>query len=252
MKVRILGCGTSGGVPRIDGLWGACDPNDPRNRRRRVSILVSDAKTRVLIDTSPDVREQLLDAGIKHLDAIFWTHDHADHSHGIDDIRGLFQAMKQRIPGYGDARTMAVLQQRFDYIFAGHDGYPPTITANILDGNTVKIGALQIASFEQIHGPIRSLGFRIGSFAYSTDLNDIPAVSEPYLRNLDVWIVDCLRYTPHPTHPHLDMTLGWIDKFKPKRAVLTHMNWDLDYATLAAQLPAGVEPGYDGMEFEFA
>jgi len=250
MKVRILGCGTSGGVPRIDGLWGACDPANPKNRRRRVSVLVSDGTTNVLIDTSPDVREQLLDAKVDHLDGVFWTHDHADHTHGIDDLRGVFHAMNRRLDGYANASTATVLRHRFDYVFDGQDGYPPTIDLHVLDGKAVDVGPLVIQPFDQMHGPIISLGFRIGGFAYSTDLSAIPPQSEPCLENLDVWVVDALRYEPHPTHPHLAQTLAWIERFRPRRAILTHMNWDMDYDTLRRTLPAGVEPGYDGMEFE--
>jgi phosphoribosyl 1,2-cyclic phosphate phosphodiesterase len=249
MKVRVLGCGTSGGVPRVDGFWGECDPANPRNRRRRVSVLVEEQGTRLLVDTSPDLREQLLDAAVTSLDAVFWTHDHADHSHGIDDLRGLYHAMGRRIPCYGDADTMAVLEQRFHYVFHGFEGYAPMASAHVLEG-PVTVGPMAVQPFRLVHGPQHSIGYRIGRFAYTTDLTEIPVESEPYLDNLDLWIVDALRRTPHPTHPHLSLTLSWIERFKPKRAILTHLDWSMDYATLAKELPAGVEPGYDGLEVQ--
>lgn len=246
MRVTILGCGTSGGVPRIDGYWGSCDPSDPRNRRRRVSVLVEQGGTTLLIDTSPDLREQLLSAGVKRLDGVLFTHDHADHTHGLDDLRGLFHAMGAPIPCWGDARTLGILRQRFAYVFDGVEGYPAIASARVFDG-PIRIGAVEVLPFRQQHGPIDSWGFRIGSFAYSTDLNGIPPESEPALQNLDLWVVDALRRTPHPTHPHLAMTLGWIERFQPRRAILTHMDWSMDFRTLAAELPAGVEPAYDGL-----
>ncbi|MFZ5608637.1 MAG: MBL fold metallo-hydrolase [Pseudomonadota bacterium] len=251
MKVTILGCGTSHGVPRIGNVWGRCDPNNPKNRRRRVSILVEEGATRILVDTSPDLREQLLDAHVDSLDAVLYTHDHADHCHGIDDLRGVFHCMGRPVALHADARTLAVLEHRFDYVFKGVLGYPAIARPHVLEvGRPLRIGDIEVQSFWQDHGPIQSVGYRFGAIAYSTDLNGIPKASEEYLRDLELWIVDALRTDPHPTHPHLDMTLEWIARFRPKRAVLTHMAWDLDYETLKDSLPAGVEPGYDGMTIE--
>ncbi len=249
MKVRILGCGTSGGVPRVGNVWGRCDPKNPKNRRRRVSILVEEQGTRMLVDTSPDLREQLLDAEVSRLDAVLYTHDHADHTHGIDDLRGIFHTMRRPIDCYADEATANTLKQRFGYVFEGFEEYPAIGKLHLIDG-PITVGPLTAEPFRQIHGSINSIGYRFGNMAYSTDLNDIPAESEPYLKDLDLWIVDALRYDPHPTHPNLDQTLAWIEKFKPKRAILTHMNWDMDYDEVKARLPLNVEPGYDGMEIE--
>ncbi len=250
MKVTILGCGTSSGVPRIGNIWGDCDPENPKNRRRRVSILVQEGDTNILVDTSPDLREQLLDTNIRHLDAVFYTHDHADHTHGIDDLRGLFHLMKKRVDIYANRETLDILQRRFDYIFEPRMGYPAICEAHEIAGVEV-VGPVTVQPFEQKHGPIMSLGYRFGSIAYSTDLNGLPEPSFEALQDLDVWIVDALRYDPHPTHTHLEQTLKWIDRVKPKRAILTHMTQDMDYDTLKAGLPAGVEPAYDGMVIEF-
>ncbi len=246
MRVTILGCGTSGGVPRIGGVWGACDPENPKNRRRRVSILVEEGGTRLLVDTSPDLREQLLAAGVDHLDGVLYTHDHADHTHGIDDLRGLFHCMRRKIDVYGDARTLEILRQRFDYVFVSKGGYPAFCQAHEISG-AFGIGEIDIVPFAQVHGPITSLGFRFGPVAYSTDLSDLSEESFATLKGIEVWIVDALRYDPHPTHLHLDLTLQWIKKVAPKRAYLTHMTWDMDYETLMATLPEGVEPAYDGL-----
>ncbi len=246
MKVTILGCGTSGGVPRIGNIWGRCDPSNPKNRRRRVSILVEQGDTALLVDTSPDLREQCLDANVQHLDAVFYTHDHADHTHGIDDLRGLMQNMKRRIDVYGNAHTLQALQQKFDYVFESKDGYPAICNAQELNG-PITIGNIHVIPFEQGHGNIISIGYRFGSIAYSTDLNVLPESAIETLQGVDTWIVDALRYEPHPTHPHLDLTLSWIERVKPRRAILTHMTWDMDYEELKAKLPPGVEPAYDGL-----
>jgi phosphoribosyl 1,2-cyclic phosphate phosphodiesterase len=246
MKVTILGCGTSGGVPRVGNLWGNCDPKNPKNRRRRVSILVEQGATRILVDTSPDLREQLLDANVDRLDAVLYTHDHADHTHGIDDLRAIYHIMGKPIPVWADQKTLDVLRQRFDYIFAPKLGYPAICETHVVEG-PFTVGEIDVVPFVQEHGPITSLGYRFGKVAYSTDLNGIPKASKEILKGLEVWIVDALRYKPHPTHPHLEMTLGWIAELKPKRAILTHMTWDMDYATLKRELPPGVEPAFDGM-----
>lgn len=249
MKVTILGCGTSGGVPRIGNVWGRCNPANPKNRRRRVSILVEEGPAKILVDTSPDFREQCLAADIRHLDAVLYTHDHADHTHGIDDLRGLSQTMGRPVDVYANAATLQVLRQRFDYVFEMKMGYPPFAVAHEITG-PLAIAGVTVTPFEQPHGPISSLGFRFGPVAYSTDLNVLTDDAVAALQGVDTWIVDALRYDPHPTHPHLDMTLAWIAQVKPRRAVLTHMTWDMDYDELAAKLPPGIEPAYDGMMIE--
>lgn len=246
MKVRMLGCGTSGGVPRIGNIWGDCDPKNPKNRRRRVSIMVEEGDSRLIVDTSPDLREQLLDADVDTLDGVLYTHDHADHTHGIDDLRAVFHTMRAPIQVYANRETLDVLGRRFDYIFESKHGYPAICTANEITG-PFKVGNIEVQPFIQEHGPITSLGFRFGKVAYSTDLNGIPEESWEILEGVDTWIVDALRPQPHPTHPHLDLTLEWIERLKPRRAILTHMTWDMDYDTLKRELPEGVEPGYDGL-----
>ncbi len=250
MRITILGCGTSGGVPRIGNVWGVCDPAEPRNRRRRSSILVQSESTNLIVDTTPDMREQCLDINLQHLDGVLYTHDHADHVNGIDDLRGFTLLRGERMPVYADATTLASLQQRFSYIFASRGSYPAIATANLIDG-PFTVGDIDILPFRQEHGAMESLGFRFGGMAYSTDLSGLPDSAFEMLQNLDVWIVDALRPKPHPTHSHLARTLEWIDRLRPKRAILTHMTWDMDYATLCAELPAGVEPAYDGMTVEF-
>lgn len=247
LKVTILGCGTSSGVPRIGGNWGVCDPSNPKNRRRRSSIFIEDEKTKVLIDTTPDLREQCLDADISHVDGVLYTHDHADHTHGIDDLRAISHIMRKRVEAYGNAQTMASLRQKFDYIFASKTGYPAILNSNIIDDSEFEIGTLTIQPFDLIHGRVTTLGFRSHNIAYTTDLNAIPKASEKHLYGLDLWIVDALRPEPHPTHSHLEQTLAWIEKFKPKRAILTHMTWDMDFETLKQSLPKHIEPAYDGM-----
>jgi phosphoribosyl 1,2-cyclic phosphate phosphodiesterase len=246
MRVTILGCGTSSGVPRVGGLWGDCDPAHPRNRRRRVSIYVEADDAKVLVDTSPDLREQCLDNGVKRIDAVLYTHDHADHLHGIDDLRGFFQLQKRRIPVYGSRASLDVIERRFDYIFQSMLGYPAICEANEIRG-PFRVGGLGVVPFEQEHGAIKSLGFRFGPVAYSTDLKALPEESFAALEGVEVWIVDALRPEPHPTHAHLDLTLSWIARVKPRRAILTHMTSEMDYETLRRTLPAGVEPAHDGM-----
>lgn len=250
MKVTILGCGTSGGVPRIGNDWGDCDPANPKNRRRRVSILVEHENTVVLVDTSPDMREQCLDAGLEHLDAVLYTHDHADHSHGLDELRPLAYRNKREIPVYGSAETLSTLERRFDYAFAPKSEYfRPFVAAKVIDG-PFDVGAVSVIPFAQHHGDKTSLGFRFGRIAYSTDVVELPEESFDTLQGVDVWIVDALQRRPHPTHSHLAQTLEWIERVKPKRAILTHMTLDMDYATLSAELPVGVEPGFDGLEID--
>jgi phosphoribosyl 1,2-cyclic phosphate phosphodiesterase len=258
-SVTILGCGSSGGVPRVGQGWGACDPNDPRNRRRRCSILVTQettagGTTQVLVDTSPDLREQLLDAAVTRLDAILLTHEHADHTHGIDDVRPLVIKARQRIDLYMDEVTSVVLRNRFSYIFETpkNSFYAPLLDEKRLtSGVACKIGgaggAIEFLPFRLVHGDIDALGFRFGNIAYSPDVNAIPEESRSFLEGLDIWIVDALRYTPHPSHFSLAETLDWIAKLRPKRAILTNLHTDLDFEHLRRELPAHVEPAFDGM-----
>jgi phosphoribosyl 1,2-cyclic phosphate phosphodiesterase len=258
LAFTILGCGSSGGVPRIGAGWGACDPNNPKNRRRRCSLLVEQhgdgGVTRVLIDTTPDLREQLLDAGVGRLDAVLFTHQHADHTHGIDDLRVLAIHQRQRIPVYLDEPTSAVLRARFGYCFETPPGssYPPILNEHRLrPGRPVTIGGaggpLTALPVLQDHGDISALGFRFGRLAYSADLKAVPPGSMAALADLDVWIVDALRYTPHPSHFSVDEALAAIERIRPRRAILTNMHVDLDYEALRARLPAHVEPAYDGL-----
>jgi len=254
VKIRVLGCGGSGGVPLIGDKWGNCDPGEPKNRRRRVSILVEEGATTLLIDTSPDLREQLLDAGTSRLDAVLFTHAHADHLHGIDDLRSVNRLMRAPIPVYANTDTLEKIGQRFGYVFAplesGDSFYKPTLVPHVIDG-AFEIAGIRIVPFEQDHGFSTTLGFRIGDMAYSTDVVDLDETAFAVLEGVELWIVDCLRYEPHPTHSHLAKTLSWVARVKPRRAVLTHMDIPLDYATLRRNLPAGVEPGYDGLTIEF-
>ncbi len=250
MKVTILGCGTSGGVPRIDGHWGDCDPNEPKNRRRRVSIAVEQGGTRVLVDTSPDMREQFLDAGIRDLDAVLYTHDHADHVHGFDELRALAFARRSPVDIWADEATLATLKTRFPYAFETLSRYyRPFVEPHLIDG-PFTVGGIDVTPFAQGHGDVGSLGFRFGPVAYSTDLLELPEASFKVLEGVEIWIVDALRPEPHPTHTHLAQTLEWIERLKPARAVLTHMAWQMDYRTLLDELPAGVEPAYDGLVIE--
>ena len=264
LEITILGSGSSGGVPRIGGPdgagdWGACDPGEPKNRRRRCSILVrrksEHGATAVLVDTAPDLREQLIDAHVNHLDGVLITHDHADQLHGIDDLRALVLSMRKRIDVYADHLTLAGINRRFGYVFERPDGsdYPPILNAHEIAEpfRAFEIsgegGPVRILAFEQDHGRVRSLGFRFGNFAYSSDVSDLSEEAFATLEGLDCWVVDALRYTHHPTHANVETALKWIGRLKPKRAVLTNLHLDLDYETLKARLPPGVEPAYDGM-----
>lgn len=258
MKATILGCGSSGGVPRIGGHWGACDPSEPKNRRTRCSLLVERGKTAVLVDTSPDLREQLLHTGVEWLDGVLYTHDHADQTHGIDDLRAFLINRRKRVDVYLDASTEATLMSRFGYCFATPEGsqYPPILNAHALHAyRPLSIlgegGPIEVLPLTQDHGDVRSLGFRFGKLAYSSDLVGMPEESFTALEGLDVWIVDALRYRPHPSHAHVALTLEWIKRLGPRRAILTNMHIDLDYQTLRRELPQGVEPAYDGMVIEW-
>jgi len=251
MKVRMLGCGTSSGVPRVGNDWGDCDPANPKNRRRRVSIIVEHEGDRVLVDTGPDLREQLLDAQVSDVSAVVWTHDHADHCHGIDDLRQLFHARGEPVAGYARPKTLDVLLQRFGYAFEGKGDYPPVVTANELP-DELQVGAMRLRIVDQPHGSITAAGIRFdaagASLGYSTDFNHLTDDMRTLFEGVDVWLVDALRRRPHPSHGHLEQVLGWIKEVRPGRAILTHMDQSMDYETLRAELPQGVEPGYDGLE----
>jgi phosphoribosyl 1,2-cyclic phosphate phosphodiesterase len=253
MRLRLLGCGTSSGVPRVGNDWGECDRAEPRNRRRRASILVEHGAARILVDTSPDLREQLLDANVSDVEAVIWTHDHADHCHGIDDLRQLFHARGRPVAGYARAATLELLNRRFGYAFEGKGGYPALATGHLLP-NHVNLGGLSVRAVDQPHGPITSAGLRFdaggAAIGYSTDFDSLTDDMAMLFEGLDLWVVDALRRRPHPTHPHLAQTLEWVRRLAPRRAILTHMDNSMDYRTLCGELPDGVEPGYDGFEVE--
>ena len=260
LRFTILGCGSSGGVPRLGGHWGDCDPTNPRNVRRRCSLLVErdgpDGTTTVLIDTTPDMRSQLLDAGTGRLDGVVYTHSHADHVHGIDDLRMIVFNMRERVPVYADGDTQNALLSRFGYAFIQPEGspYPPILDLRQIDGPLTISGPggdITLRPFEDNHGSIEALGFRIGDLAYLPDVAKIPDSALDELRDLDCWIIDALRRKPHPTHLCLDEALEWIERMAPKRAVLTNMHIDLDYAQVAAETPDHVDPAYDGMVIEY-
>lgn len=253
MKVLIMGSGTSSGVPRVGNDWGECDRNQPRNRRRRASILVTHNNARILVDTGPDLREQLLDADVNAVDGVIWTHDHADHCHGIDDLRQLYHARARPVAGFARADTLDVLMDRFAYAFDGKGGYPAVVEPNVLPDH-MNLGGISIRAVDQPHGSITSAGLRFdaggASIAYSTDFHEMTPEMASRFQGLDVWIVDALRRRPHPTHPHLGLTLEWIRELRPARAILTHLDNSMDYDSLLGELPEGVEPGYDGLEIE--
>ena len=261
-KLSLLGTGSSGGVPRIGNDWGACDPRNPKNRRRRCSALIERIEgrgtTQVLIDTSPDLRDQLLDANVSTLDGVLFTHDHADHTHGIDELRIVAFNMRRRIDVYADAVTSATLRKRFDYCFQAPPGssYPPVLTEYaIAPPNPVQIhgagGCVEARPIVQEHGNISSLGFRVRDVAYSPDISGLSEEGVAALAGLDLWIVDALRYIPHPSHFSVKEALDWIERIKPKRAILTHLHVDLDYETLRRELPEHVVPAYDGLAVFF-
>lgn len=260
LRFTILGCGSSGGIPRIGGDWGVCDPNNPKNNRQRCSLMVErigpNGTTRVVIDTSPDFRAQMLQHDVKSLDAVWYTHDHADHTHGIDELRGFYLMQRKRVPVHADMRTLHVLKERFGYIFETQSGsdYPPVVDGHVLQ-HGVEVtavgegGAISATPFFLNHGNIDAFGFRIGNVVYSPDVNDIPVASLPFLDGLDIWIVDALRRTRHPSHFSLSETLDWIAKLKPVRSIITNMHNDLDYATLCEELKENIIPAFDGLNF---
>ena len=264
IRARILGCGSSGGVPRADGDWGACDPENPRNYRLRCSLLVEQADslealaagqaTRLLIDTSPDLRQQLLAAGSPMLDAVAFTHIHADQSHGIDDVRAIVYRKRAKLPAFASPKTAAKLAHRFDYIFETPpgSGYPPLLDLTILEPGADQSvqgagGALSFSLFDVEHGGMPCSGVRIGPIAYTPDVIGMDEAAMKAVSGVGLWIVDALREKPHPSHAHLAMTLGWIEQARPKLSVLTNLHVDLDYSALRAQLPDAVRPAYDGL-----
>jgi phosphoribosyl 1,2-cyclic phosphate phosphodiesterase len=261
LRVTILGCGSSGGVPRPGMGWGDCDPGHPRNRRRRCAILVEKlgkhGTTTVLVDTGPDLREQLIDAGVKHLDGVILTHEHADHTHGIDDLRPLVLHMRRNVDVHMDAVTSAVMRDRFRYIFETLPGssYPPIAIAHTIAARTPfsiggSGGAIEFLPIAVVHGEIESLALKVGGLMYLPDVSTIPPDAEPHFHGLDVWIIDALRHRRHPSHFSLSEALAWIEKVRPKQAVLTNLHTDLDYAGLVAAVPENVRPAFDGMTVE--
>lgn len=256
MKVTILGCGSSGGVPLIGCTCSVCTSRNPKNNRTRVSLYIEINKLKLLVDTSPDLRQQALREGLKRVDAVLYTHDHADHTHGIDDLRSFNYLANASIPLYGDAHTMEALTKRYAYAF----GPPPekiwarpSLTAHSLPNaptHAFSVKNVDITAFEQLHGKFKTLGYRIGDFAYSTDTNELSETAFAALKGVKTWVVDCLRYTPSPVHANVEKALEWIGRVKPEKAILTHMAHELDYKRLQSELPPGIEPAYDGMVVE--
>jgi phosphoribosyl 1,2-cyclic phosphate phosphodiesterase len=265
LEFTILGCGSSGGVPRADGAWGACDPNDARNRRSRCSLLVRrrsaegrEHETTAVVDTSPDFRLQAAEAGVRRIDGVLFTHDHADQTHGIDDLRAFAIRQRRRLACHMDAATHHTLIRRFGYIFHGEGGYPAICDDHAIPDHGAPwrvegpSGSIPVVTFDQDHGGVRSVGYRFGPVAYSSDVVDLDPEAFAALSGVKVWILDALRYAPHPTHAHVERALEWIARVRPDRAILTNMHIDLDFETLKAELPPGVEPAFDGMRFEIA
>jgi len=260
LRFTILGCGSSGGVPRLGGEWGECNPQNPKNSRRRCSLLIEretlEGITRVLIDTSPDMRAQLLDAGVGQLDGVVYTHSHADHVHGLDDLRMIVFNMRQRLPVWADDATSSNLMARFEYAFVQPEGspYPPILELNIISDQITVVGAggsITLDPFEVEHGAIRALGFRVGPVAYLPDVSAMSEQSWRAVKESDCWILDALRRTPHPSHTHLSQSLDWIEQAGVKSAVLTNMHIDLDYDTLCNELPDHIQPAYDGKTLHY-
>lgn len=260
----ILGCGSSPGVPRINGDWGACDPSNPKNRRSRAALLIEQTgddggTTTVIIDTGPDFREQMIAAKVKNIDAVFYSHPHADHIHGIDDLRGYVQYTGKRMPIWAYAPTMERIREGFRYCLETPEGsnYPPIVEPRIIDPSLAPVmitgagGTIVLQPVLQHHGSIMSMGFRIGEFAYCSDVSDFPDETIGKLTGLDMLVIDTLQYKFHPSHLSLEQSLGWIERFAPKRAVLTHMHTPLDYETVMCETPEHIEPAYDGMRLEF-
>ena len=257
MRVTVLGCGGSNGVPTIGNRWGTCDPANPKNRRRRPSVLVEEGGTVILVDTTPDLREQLIDARVEKLDAVLYSHDHADHSHGLDDLREINRLMGAAVPVFGIKETLDGLASRFGYCFhplkAGENYYRPELTPHVISGSeSFNIYNIPVTPFLQDHGFTQTVGYRFGNFAYSTDVLRLDEAAFAALDGITDWVVDCVRMEPHPVHSHLENTLEWIERVRPRRAWLTHMNNTMDYDTLVAILPPGVMPAHDGLVIEVA
>lgn len=262
LHVTLLGTGGSGGVPLLGGAdghgdWGACDPAEPRNRRSRTSALVEDgAGRRLLIDAGPDLRQQLLAAGVTRLDAVAFTHAHADHVLGIDDLRIVNRLTGAALDAFGSYATLSMLGVRFDYAFRPPSPpgfYRPALTPRaVAPGETVAMAGIPVRVFRQDHRVMETLGFRIGGFAYSTDVVALPEESLAALEGLDTWVVGCFQRRPHPVHADVAQVIEWVARLQPRRTVLTHMGTDMDHATLSARLPPGIEPGHDGMRLEIA
>lgn len=255
MKVTILGCGSAAGVPSVSSGWGKCDPANPKNRRRRASILVEEGPTTLLVDTSPDLREQMLSAGLKRLDAVLYTHAHADHMHGIDELREITRMLKTDLPVYAMPETMQMLETRFAYVFkpipAEGFVYRPWLRSQVIEPmQRFAVGNIAVDSFLQQHGNVHTLGFNFGPVIYSTDVSDLPPASKAVIKGAKVWIVGALSDMPYFTHAHVARVLEWVDELKPHRTIITHMSNSLDYETLASQLPVGVTPAFDGMVVE--
>ena len=258
IRLTILGSGGSSGTPAVDWGWGRCDPDNIKNRRTRPSILVENGTTRILVDSTPDLREQLLAARVRRVDAVLYTHAHADHLHGIDDLRAINRTLNAPLDAYADAKTLEVIRTRFGYVLEPlNEGarfyYKPTLVPHeIANGDRFSIGDIEIAAFAQDHGFSTTLGFRFGPAAYTTDVVELSEEAFELLKGVRLWIIGTLVDHPHPTHCDVDKALAWIDRIGPEQAVLTHLGGDLDHATLAARLPAGVEPAYDGMRIEIS
>lgn len=258
MRVTILGSGAAGGVPMIGNQWGACDPKNPKNRRRRAAILVEKGDATLLVDTGPDVKAQLLDAGVTRLDGILYTHIHADHTHGIDEIRALNRLQRAVIDAYGTDNDLKHLRNKFGYVFeppGEYQGkvayYKPCLKGRpFAHGEAFTVAGIEVLPFVQDHGFMVSTGFRFGPIAYTTDAVKLPEAAFDALSGVDTWIVGCLQREPHPTHAHFDRIMEWIERVGPKRAVLTHLSLRIDYAALAATLPEHIDAGYDGMVIE--
>lgn len=250
MRVTILGCGASEGTPLLTGHWGDCDPTNPKNKRTRASIAVEKEGTLLIVDTSPDLRTQWLREGLDVPSAVFYTHDHADHTHGINDLRPFTYRTKQPTPVYSNKATLDSIKRRFHYAFPSEgevpDIYRAFLTAHELEG-PLQIGSIKVTPFEQDHGYMTSMGYRFDNIAYSTDVIRLDDKAFEVLEGIDVWIVDCVDRQPRASHSHLENTLRWIERAKPKRAYLTHMNFHMDYDSLLEELPAGVMPAYDGL-----
>ncbi|WP_461432040.1 MBL fold metallo-hydrolase [Hoeflea alexandrii] len=262
-QFTVLGCASSPGVPRVNGDWGACDPDNPKNRRTRAAFLIRQfgadgGETTIVVDTGPDFREQMIANKVHSIDAVLYTHSHADHVHGIDDLRGFALTQRRRIPIHADPETMARIRAGFGYCLETPAGseYPPITQPVLINSFDEPIsiagegGTIEVQPLDQVHGSIRSLGFRIGSLAYCCDVSDFPRATVEKLQDLDVLIIDSLQYKPHPSHLSIDQALWWIEKLGPKRAILTHMHVPLDYETVLNETPDHVEPGYDGMTID--